>query len=177
MGREKSGTPLGQELLDRARTFWARNGRNSAKTAREFEISEPTIARYRDEQDWVTWADELDERTAEEALVRAAKENGKIAAAIGTDKVRAALKTARVHGVSIGELAGSLDKFTKVHQLLTGGATERVSVESLDRQFDRLDDDGKRKFIADLDRQAEQDAGESVSGSDDSDGADRTALE
>lgn len=148
MGHEKSGIPVSQELLDRARTFWARNGRNSAKTAREFDVSEPTIARYRDEQEWVKWANELDERTQEELLIRNAKENAKAAASIGMDKVRQGVRAARTRGVGIGELAGSLDKFTKVHQLLTGGATDRhdftgVSDDDLRKELRELSDDDR----------------------------------
>lgn len=146
-------TKLNAEQLVQARQFWYECGRNLAKTGAKFRVAKGTIKRYRKVFEWDTWAKTLDQKTAEKALLTVSERRVKILKLGDTylERLKPHIKHGQIKAQSVG---GELQKVAQTSELLTGGATDRLSVEGLTSLFDSASPEKQQEFIDDLRRRA-----------------------
>lgn len=146
-------TKLNAEQLVQARQFWYECGRNLAKTGAKFRVAKGTIKRYRKVFEWDKWASAVDEKAAEEGLLTVSARRAKILK-LGDDylgRLEPHVKHGQIKAQSVG---GELQKVAQTSELLTGGATDRLSVEGLASLFDSASPEKQQEFIDALRRRA-----------------------
>ena len=146
-------TKLNAAQLEEAMHFWYESGRNVRKAAAKCHLSETTIKKYRKELQWEDWAKKADEKTAEDGLLSVAARRAKILK-LGDkylDRLKPHVDTGSLEVRSVG---GELQKVAQTSELLTGGATDRLSVEGLTSLFDSASPEKQQEFIDDLRRRA-----------------------
>lgn len=146
---------------EEAKLFWLEHERNCVRTSKEFNVHHQTIANYRDKYQWVKWADEQDAALWQESLKLAVRGKAKILRTAYKINERIKEQVDVPGGVRTKSPGRELKSITDVVQLLSGGPTQRISLDNVIEFLRRLPDDERVKLRTLAEQMDARDGGKS----------------